>query len=53
MPKKETDENNFDGYGISYYVMTELAKHEKFLYNWKDMGFFFIEDVNCMKQYNV
>ena len=53
LPKDEDDPNNFDGKGFSYYVMNELAKHEKFLYDQKDIGFYFIEDVNCMAKFGV
>jgi hypothetical protein len=53
MPKDDDDENNFDGKGVSYYVLTELAKHERFLYDWRDMGFFMIENVNCMAKFGM
>ena len=53
MPKEEDDPNNFGGKGISYYVMTEFAKHEKFLYDHKDVGFYFIENVSCNGRYGL
>ena len=53
LPRSEDDPTAYNGLGFPYYVMTELAKHEKFVYNWRDLRFYMIEDVQCMHKFGL
>jgi len=40
-----------DGRGTGYWMMTELARREQFLFNGRDLNFYWMEDLNCMSKY--
>lgn len=50
-PRDFDDEDVHMGKGKSYYVMTELARRERFLFPKDDMDFFWIENLNCASKY--
>lgn len=49
-PRDIDDEDVHEGKARSYYIMTELARRERFLYGRRDVAFFWMEDLNCMNQ---
>lgn len=49
-PRDIDDDDVHEGKGQSYYVLTELARRERFLYGRRDVAFYWMEDLNCMNQ---
>jgi len=37
VPRDEDAEDTFEGKAFSYYHLLMLSRHEKFLYEWKDL----------------
>lgn len=51
--QKDEDEEVINGVGESIFVMAAQARHERFLYNSRDIEFYWIEDVECMHKYGI
>lgn len=49
MPKDNSDNGN--GIRNGLWVLIELARREQFLFKSRDIDFYWIEDLNCMKKY--
>ena len=51
VPREDLSQEQDEERGSSYWVLTELARREQFLFKGRDINFFQLEDVNCMKRY--
>ena len=57
MPRDQDDEDFdaddifVDGRGGGYWMLTELARREQFLFKGRDLNFYWMEDINCMSKY--
>lgn len=49
-PRDIDDKDVREGKSRSYYVLTEMARRERFLFGGRDIAFFWMEDLNCMQK---
>ena len=57
MPRDKDDEDLdaddilVDGRAGGFWMLTELARREQFLFKGRDLNFYWMEDINCMSKY--